>query len=136
MPVTTPEMNEFASNYLDYLVERKLDEVSTASIDDSNTQYTGIHSGLGPPDMSLEEAVDHLRTVPPSKFFDHNPQGWYEGDVAWWILFPWSKMPVGGEIHLRVTLIARRVDRQWKAVHWHVSEAVDRAAEFGETPRQ
>ncbi|RFU77903.1 hypothetical protein TARUN_4301 [Trichoderma arundinaceum] len=135
MPPTTPEMNIFASDYLDYLVERKLNEILETSIDDESTQYTGIHSGLGPPDMSLEQAVDHLRTVPVSQFFDHNAQGWYEGDVAWWMLFPWSNVPAGGRIYLRVTMIAKRVNGQWKTVHWHVSEAVDRAAEFGEIPR-
>ena len=135
MPSTTISMNAFACQYMDALVERKLNEITKNSLDTADFPYTGIHSGLGPPDRSLIDAVHHLSTVPPSTFHDHEPEGWYEDNFAWWMLFPKSVQPDGTVFQLRVTLIARRETNEWKVIHWHVSEAVDRAAAFGETPR-
>ena len=124
-------MNHFAAEYMDYLISRNIDKMTTTSVDDDSTAYTGIHSGLGPPDLSLRQAIDHMKTVPPSQFFNLDPVGWYEGDVAWFMIFPRGIQPDGTLFEMRVTLIARRVEGEWKAVHWHVSEAVDRAAAFG-----
>lgn len=129
MPKTTPEMNDFFMKYLNHLVNRDVKEVEEFGSDDDVMGYIGIHSE-GPVNWSLQEVLDQIRHMKPSAVPPFEPYGYYDGDFAWFVGLPKGILPDGTEIVVRVTMIMRRVDGQWKAVHWHVSEPVDRSKEL------
>lgn len=129
MPKTTPEMNKLFTDYLDYLVARDVKKVEELGSDDAVMGYIGFHSEGGA-DWSLKGALDHIRPMKPSVVPPFEPTGYYEGDFAWFVGIPKGILPDGTEIIVRVTMIMRRVNGVWKAVHWHVSEPVDRTKEL------
>lgn len=129
MAKTTPEMNKLFVDYLGYLVGRNVDKIAEFGSDDDVMGYVAFHSE-GPVNWSLEEAVEYIRPMKPSATPPFEPVGYYDGDFAWFVGMPRGVLPDGTEVVIRVTMIMRRVDGQWKVVHWHVSEPVDRTKEL------
>ena len=129
MAKTTPEMNKIFFDYLEALVKRDVAFVEKGGIDDDVMPYIGFHSEGGT-DWSLKETIEHLRPMKPSAIPPFEVHGYYEGDFAWFIGIPKGILPNGLEIIVRITMIMRRVKGEWKAVHWHVSEPVDRTKEL------
>jgi ketosteroid isomerase-like protein len=129
MPKTTPEMNKKFTDYLAALVARDVAVIEKDGSDDEIMGYIAFHSE-GPVNWSLREAVDYIRPMKPSAIPTFEPVGYYEGDFAWFVGMPKGILPDGTEVVVRVTMIMRRVGDDWKTVHWHVSEPVDRSKEL------
>ena len=117
-------VHEAAVRYLNACVMRDSEYILANSASDGT--YTGTTSGCSPP-QSLEEIVSHLRGLKKAGWQKLDPTGYVAGDFAWFTDHAKGVLPDGEEIGIRTTLLMRRVDGQWKVVHFHVSEGVDRA---------
>lgn len=119
------EVIDAALRYLDACVTRDAAYVAANSIDDPTGSYSGITTGPGP-GSTLQETVDHLRGLKPVKWGGLNPRGYVVGDFAWFTDYAKGIIPSGQELDVRATLLMRRVGSDWKVVHFHVSEGVQR----------
>ena len=126
MPNATPELIEFARNYLAALVARDTEYLADTSLDGEDCRYSGIGS-LPDEQWDLQDLLAHLSDFPPTRFVNSQPSGFYIDDVAWLIDFPGCELPDGRVLAMRISLVLRRVEGKWKAVHWHVSEGVARS---------
>ena len=126
MPAATPELIDFARRYLAALVARDTEFLATTSFDSDDCRYLGIGS---PPEeyWDLDQLISHLGDFPPTRFVGSEPNGYCAGDVAWLTDFPGCELPDGTVLSMRITLVLLRIDGDWKAVHFHVSEGVARS---------
>ncbi len=131
MAATTKEMNQLCSDYMRWCAERNAEMIAKYAIEDDEAGYIGIHTTPGPWDMNLQEAIDRIGPLAKAQSLNINSQGWYIGDVAWFVTLFNAVLPDGVPApDIRGTVVMRRVDDEWKIAHWHVSEAVDRSAHF------
>jgi hypothetical protein len=119
------EVIEAALRYLDACVTRDAAYVAANSIDDPAGSYSGITTGPGPA-QGLQEIVDHLKGLKPVKWSGQHPKGYVVGDFAWFTDYAKGIIPSGQALDIRATLLMRRVGKDWKVVHFHVSEGVQR----------
>jgi SnoaL-like protein len=129
MPVATPELVDFSRRYLTALVARDTKYLSDTSLDEPDCRYLGIGS-LPDEQWDLPHLLSHLAEFPPTTLVGSEPTGYYNDDVAWMVDFPGCELPDGSVLPLRITLVLRRVDGGWKAVHWHFSEGVARSLDM------
>lgn len=128
MPASTPAMNNLVRDYLAALAARDTDFVIRHSVTGGAAGYSGIHSGPGLVDLSVDSTVRAVAPMPPARLGNSDPTGWYQGDVAWLTDFPVGVLPSGEELPniCRATVVLCHVDGEWKVAHWHLSEAVAR----------
>lgn len=69
---------------------------------------------------------EHLDELKPFKWTSIDPVGYTVGDVAWIYGTATAPMPTGDVAKARFTMVARLVNGEWKAVHFHLSEPVPR----------
>lgn len=119
------EVLESALRYLDACVTRDADYVAANSIDAPEGSFSGFTTGPGPA-SGLRDFVDHLKGLKPVKWSGLNPRGFAVGDVAWFTDYAKGIIPSGQPLEIRVTLLMRRVGKDWKVAHFHVSEGVHR----------
>ena len=112
-----------AVRYLNACVTRDADYIAANSVADGS--FTGITSGRSPPE-GLEEIVGHLRGLKKAGWSGLDPAGFIAGDFAWFTDHAKGVLPDGQEIGIRTTLLMRQIGNEWKAVHFHVSEGVER----------
>lgn len=129
MAKATPELTKFFVDYLDALVRRDVDYVEKHGSDDDDMNYIGFHSE-GTINWDLQDALRCIAPMNPSAIPAFEPVGFSEDNFAWFVGVPRGIFPDGTEVVVRVTMIMRRVNGEWKVVHWHVSEPVDRTKEL------
>jgi hypothetical protein len=116
-------VQEAAVRYLTACVTRDADYIAANSATDGS--FTGTTSGCSQP-QSLDAIVSHLRGLKTAGWSQLHPTGHMAGDFAWFTDHSNGVLPDGKEIGIRTTLLMRRIDGQWKVVHFHVSESVER----------
>lgn len=128
MAATTQELNDFIRDYLAALAARDAQFVLENSVEDDEAGYSGIHTGGEPIDWNVQATADAITPLSPARLEHSNPKGWMIGDVAWFTDFPHGVLPNGRVLddHVRLSIVARRVDGRWKVAHWHISEQVPR----------
>lgn len=130
MAIATPEMIELCDQNMRACAQREVGWIAENSFEDEEAGFVGIHTTPGPVDYSIQQAVDALGPVAKALSLDVKSQGWYIGDVAWFVSFFTGQVPDGEQFVVRGTTVMRRVNGVWKIAHWHVSEEVDRSAHF------
>jgi hypothetical protein len=128
MPATTPAMNDLVRDYLAALAARDTDFVIRHSVAGDDAGYSGIHTGPGLVDFSVDSTVRTVAPLPPARLGNSDPSGWYQDGVAWLTDFPVGVLPSGEELPnvCRATVVLCLADGEWKVAHWHMSEAVGR----------
>lgn len=128
MPATTPDMNQLARDYLAALAARDTDFVRKHSIADIPEGYSGVHTGPGLVDFSVDSTVHTISPLAPARLGNSDPSGWYRDSVAWLTDFPTGVLPNGEELPniCRATVVMCQIAGEWKVAHWHISEAVGR----------
>lgn len=119
-------LTELAVKYLEANVVRDSTYVFENSIDLPKGSYTGIGSGTGT-DWKLKYAAGHLDGLKKVGWEGLDPKGYVVGDVAWFTDLAHGVLPDGEKIDIRISLVMRKVGDEWKTVHHHVSEGVDRS---------
>lgn len=127
MPLATPEMINMAENLMRYCAERKVDLVAQMSVEDDEIPYIGFHT-TPTCDMKIQDTVSRLGPKAKAISLDIRTEGWYIGDVAWFVHWFTGICPDGTDLPVRGTTVMRKVNGEWKVAHWHVSEPVDRSA--------
>lgn len=124
--VADEALTELAVKYLEANVIRDSKYVFENSIDLPKGSYTGIGSGTGT-DWKLKYAAGHLDGLKKVGWEGLDPKGYVVGDVAWFTDLAHGVLPDGKKIDIRISLVMRKVGDEWKTVHHHVSEGVDRS---------
>jgi hypothetical protein len=119
------ELNRLATQFLQACVTRDVEYVAAHAVDEPAGSFTGITTGSDP-DWSLSNTINHLQGLKQAGWVELDPHGFVAGEFAWFTAFAYGVIPNGERLGIRTTLIMRRFDGNWKAVHFHVSEAVDR----------
>lgn len=119
-------LTALAKAYLEACVTRDADFVFKHSIDHPKGSFTGITTGNST-DWSLQNAAGHLRGLKPVTWEGLEPEGWVVDDFAWFSGLAKGIIPSGEALTIRISLVMRKVGKEWKAVHWQVSEPVSRA---------
>ena len=117
------EVQDAAVRYLTACVTRDADYIASNSATDGS--FTGTTSGRSSP-QSLDEIVSHLRGLKKAGWSQLHPTGFVAGNFAWFVDHAKGVLPDGNEVGIRTTLLMRRIDDEWKVVHFHVSEGVER----------
>lgn len=121
------ELTKLATLFLEACVTRDADYLAAHSIDAPVGSFTGIGTGSSDTaNWTHAVNVEHFRHLKPVKWSGLSPDGYVVGDMAWFTDLAKGIMPDGQELTIRTTLIMRRIDGAWKAVHYHVSEPVVR----------
>lgn len=75
---------------------------------------------------TVEMMVEHLGPMPPTTFVNLQPTGHVYGDTAWLTAFTDLDLPNGMRLQTRATIILLRSEGEWRVVHIHLSEGVER----------
>lgn len=81
----------------------------------------------GKQSLGYQPFLDHLTELKPFTWAEINPEGYVVDDFAWFTGTAKAPMPTGDVALVRFSMVLRKVDGAWKAVHFHLSEPVPRA---------
>lgn len=116
---------KFNEDWMTAALSRDRKFIAANSIDSPEGSYL-VFGTSGEKGHDFKGFVDHLDELKPFKWTAIDGKGYSLGDVAWVYGTALAPMPTGDVAKARFTMVARLVDGEWKAVHFHLSEPVPR----------